>query len=45
MKTNSDGSITTFTQNGDNSDYKEYLKWVDEGNKAEEVTLTIKDAD
>ena len=45
MKINSDGSITTFTQNGDNSDYQEYLKWVAEGNKAEEGTLTIQDAD
>ena len=45
MKTNSDGSITTFTQEGDNLDYQEYLKWVAEGNKAEEVTLTTKDAE
>ena len=37
MKTNSDGSITTFTQNGDNSDYLEYLEWVAEGNTAEEA--------
>jgi hypothetical protein len=32
VKTNEDGSITSFGQNADNTDYQEYLKWLAEGN-------------
>mgnify|MGYP003657737227 FL=1 len=27
MKSNTDGSITYFAQNPDNTDYQEYLEW------------------
>jgi len=32
-KTNEDGSVTSFGQNPDNTDYQAYLKWVAEGNE------------
>jgi hypothetical protein len=32
VKTNEDGSTTSFTQSEDNTDYQAYLKWLDEGN-------------
>jgi hypothetical protein len=31
MKTNEDGSLTSFVFNPDNTDYQAYLKWVSEG--------------
>ena len=32
VKTNKDGSTTSFTQSEINTDYQAYLKWLDEGN-------------
>ena len=32
VKTNNDGSTTSFTYSEENNDYKEYLKWLEEGN-------------
>jgi len=32
VKTNDDGSITSFTYSEKNKDYQEYLKWVEAGN-------------
>ena len=34
---NTDGSESHIPSNLDNSDYKQYLEWVSEGNVAEEV--------
>jgi hypothetical protein len=33
IKTNDDGSTTSFAKNESNTDYQEYLKWVAEGNE------------
>ena len=33
IKTNLDGTITSFGMNSDNTDYQEYLKWLAEGNE------------
>ena len=41
IKTNNDGSTSSFTFSPANTDYAEYLKWVSEGNQplpAEEPT-------
>jgi len=32
VKTNDDGSTTSFTYSEDNTDYQQYLKWLEEGN-------------
>ena len=32
LKQNEDGSVTSFLENPDNTDYQAYLKWVAEGN-------------
>ena len=32
IRTNIDGSITSFLENPDNTDYQAYLAWVAEGN-------------
>jgi len=32
VKTNQDGSTTSFTQSEDNTDYQAYLRWCEEGN-------------
>ena len=32
LKINNDGSATSFSQNPKNTDYQEYLKWLEEGN-------------
>ena len=32
IKTNTDGSTTSFFEEQDNTDYQAYLKWLDEGN-------------
>ena len=32
VKTNNDGSTTSFAHSKENSDYQEYLKWLEEGN-------------
>ena len=31
-RTNEDGSVTSFGQHPDNTDYQAYLKWLAEGN-------------
>ncbi len=31
IKTNTDGSSCSFLENIDNTDYQQYLKWLDEG--------------
>jgi hypothetical protein len=33
MRFNDDGSITSFSQNLDSTDYHAYLKWLAEGNE------------
>jgi hypothetical protein len=41
IKTNEDGSQTSFLFSLDNTDYQAYLKWLEEGNQpepADEVT-------
>jgi hypothetical protein len=35
IKTNDDGSTTSFAKNETNTDYQEYLKWVEAGNTPE----------
>jgi hypothetical protein len=35
IRTNEDGSITSFPINEQNTDYQVYLKWVAEGNTPE----------
>ena len=37
QRINDDGSLSTIPFDPDNTDYQEYLKWVDEGNTAEAV--------
>jgi hypothetical protein len=40
-KQNEDGSVTSFLENPDNTDYQAYLAWVEQGNvaqPADEVT-------
>ena len=32
IRTNEDGSKTSFAKSEDNTDYQAYLKWLDEGN-------------
>ena len=32
VKTNDDGSTTSFTYSEENKDYQEYLKWLEAGN-------------
>jgi hypothetical protein len=32
VRDNGDGSLTYFLENPDNSDYQQYLKWLEEGN-------------
>ncbi len=32
IRTNEDGSVTSFPVHEDNTDYQAYLKWVAEGN-------------
>ena len=34
-RTNEDGSVTSFGQHPDNTDYQTYLKWLEEGNTPE----------
>ena len=36
-RTTDDGVISTIPFNAENTDYQEYLKWVAEGNTAEEA--------
>ena len=33
IKTNDDGSTTSFVPNKDSADYQAYLKWIAEGNQ------------
>ena len=33
IRYNEDGSITSFGENPDNTDYQAYLKWLEEGNE------------
>lgn len=33
MRLNEDGSVTSFLCNTDNTDYAEYLKWLEAGNQ------------
>ena len=35
LRTNADGSITSFLANEESPDYQEYLKWLAEGNTPE----------
>jgi hypothetical protein len=35
VRTNTDGSITSFGQDPANTDYQAYLKWLEEGNTPE----------
>ena len=37
IKLNEDGSMSSFAKDEANTDYKQYLEWVAEGNTAEEV--------
>lgn len=36
IRTNFDGSITSFCENLSNTDYQEYLRWLAEGNVPEQ---------
>ena len=38
IKQNVDGTIWSFSEDPANTDYQKYLKWVAEGNVAEEIT-------
>lgn len=33
VKTNADGSTTSFSKNEANTDYQKYLKWLEDGNQ------------
>ena len=35
IRTNEDGSITSFPMSEENTDYQQYLAWVSEGNQPE----------
>ncbi len=35
MRFNSDGSLTSFLEDPDNTDYQAYLQWLAEGNEPE----------
>ena len=35
IRTNEDGSITSFPMHEDNTDYQAYLKWLEAGNTPE----------